>query len=165
MAFASTRLLLIVTGYLVLTMFPAHPVESWQGIVFPDNNWIDGWVRWDSMWYEAIVNSQPRFLPAGHSTANFFPLYSFVSWIVALPIRLWLDHERAFYIGGLIVSSASFLLALVAVFRLASKLAGADVAVPHGVADRRVPVLVLPDRRVCRRVLFLSRRVVVGVRL
>jgi hypothetical protein len=81
------------------------------------------------MWYEAIVNNQPRFLPAGHSTANFFPLYSFVSWIVALPIRLLLDHERAFHIGGLIVSSASFLLALIAVFRLASKLAGAEVAV------------------------------------
>lgn len=129
MAFGSTRLLLIVTGHLVLTVFPAHPVESWQGIVFPGNNWIDGWVRWDSMWYEAIVNNQPRFLPAGHSTANFFPLYSFVSWTVALPIRLLLDHERAFYIGGLIVSSASFLLALIAVFRLALKLAGADVAV------------------------------------
>jgi hypothetical protein len=128
-AFASTRLLLIVTGYVVLTTFPAHPVESWQGIVFPGNNWIDGWVRWDAMWYEAIVNNQPRFLPSGHSTANFFPLYSFVSWIVALPIRLFLDHERAFYVGALIVSSVSFLLGLMAVFRLASKLAGADVAV------------------------------------
>jgi len=129
LAFASTRFLLLVTGYLVLTVFPVHPVESWQGIVFPGNNWIDGWVRWDSMWYEAIVNNQPRFLPSGYSTANFFPLYSFVSWIVALPIRLLLDHERAFYIGGLIVSSASFLLALAAVFRLASELADADVAV------------------------------------
>ncbi len=129
MAFASTRLLLILTGYFVLTLYPAHPVESWQGIVFPGNNWIDGWVRWDAMWYEAIVNDQPRFLPSGYSTANFFPLYSFISWIVAQPIRLLLDHERAFYIGGLIVSSASFLLALKAVFRLASKLADADVAV------------------------------------
>ena len=128
-AFASTRVLLILTGYLVLTLYPAHPVESWQGMVFPGNNWIDGWVRWDSMWYEAIVNNQPRFLPAGHSTANFFPLYSFVSWMVALPIRLRLDHERAFYVGGLIVSSVSFLLGLKAVYRLARQLAGAGVAV------------------------------------
>lgn len=128
-AFASSRFALVAIGYVVLTVFPAHPVESWQGIVFPGNNWIDGWVRWDSMWYEAIVNDQPRFLPSGHSTANFFPLYSFVSWIVALPIRLFLDHERAFYIGGLIVSAVSFLLGLTAVHRLASQLAGADVAV------------------------------------
>lgn len=128
-AFASSRFALVAIGYLVLTVFPAHPVESWQGIVFPGNNWIDGWVRWDSMWYEAIVNDQPRFLPSGHSTANFFPLYSFVSWLVALPIRLFLDHERAFYLGGLIVSSVSFLLGLAAVHRVASQLAGADVAV------------------------------------
>src|SRR5918994_2185562 len=129
LAFVSTRLLLIVTGYLVLTMFPANPVESWQGIVFPGNKWIDGWVRWDSMWYEAIVNNTPRFLPSGHSSANFFPLYSWVSWVVSLPLRAMLDHERAFYVGGLIVSSAAFLLGLKAVMQLTTRLAGADVAV------------------------------------
>src|SRR5688572_2595592 len=128
LAFSSTRLLLIVIGYVVLTLFPANPVESWQGIVF-QNNWIDGWVRWDSMWYEAIVNPTPRFLPSGHSSANFFPLYSWVSWLVSLPLRALLDHERAFYVGGLIVSSAAFLLGLAAVMRLTSRLAGADVAV------------------------------------
>jgi hypothetical protein len=128
-AFLSTRLLLIVAGFAVLTMFPANPVESWQGIVFPGNNWIDGWVRWDSMWYESIVNGDPRFLPAGHSNANFFPFYSWVSWLVAQPLRLFLDAERAFYAGGLVVSSAAFLLGLMAVARLATRLAGADVAV------------------------------------
>jgi hypothetical protein len=120
--------MLVVTGFMVLTMFPAHPVESWQGIAFPGNNWIDGWVRWDSFWYESIVNAQPRFLPAGHSNANFFPFYSWVSWVVALPIRAVLDAERAFYIGALIVSSVSFFLALKAVQRIATGLAGAEVA-------------------------------------
>jgi hypothetical protein len=129
LAFLSTRLLLVVAGFAVLTAFPAHPVESWQGIVFPGHNWIDGWVRWDAMWYESLVNSQPRFLPAGHSHANFFPLYSWVSWLASLPFRAWLDHERAFYAGALVVSSVAFLLGLVAVARLATRLAGADVAV------------------------------------
>jgi hypothetical protein len=128
-AFASTRAGLIVLGYIVLTAFPPNPVESWQGIVFPDNNWIDGWVRWDAMWYEAIVNPAPRFLPAGHSSANFFPLYSWVSWLVSLPLRAMLDHERAFYVGGLLVSSTAFLFGLAAVMRLTASLAGADVAV------------------------------------
>ena len=45
LAFATTRAALVVTGYVVLTFFPAHPVESWMGIAFPGNNWIDGWVR------------------------------------------------------------------------------------------------------------------------
>ena len=69
-------------------------------------------MRWDSFWYESIVDAQPRFLPAGHSNANFFPFYSWVSWVVALPFRAFLDAEHAFYIGALIVSSVSFLLAL-----------------------------------------------------
>ncbi len=129
LAFVLTRLALILTGYAVLTAYPAHPVESWMGIVFPGNNWIDGFVRWDSFWYESIVNANPRFLPAGHSNANFFPFYSWVSWIVSLPLRALLDAERAFYIGGLIVSSVSFFLGLKAVDRIATQLAGRDVAV------------------------------------
>lgn len=128
-AFASTRLVLVVFGYVVLSAFPPHPVESWQGMVFPDHQWIDGWVRWDSMWYEALVNDQPRFLPSGHSTANFFPLYSWVSWLVSIPLRAALDHERAFYAAGLLVSAVSLLLGLIAVARLAAALAGAEVAV------------------------------------
>jgi hypothetical protein len=127
-AFVSTRLLLVLTGFAVLTLFPPHPVESWQGLAFPGNNWIDGWVRWDSFWYEAIVDPHPRFLPAGYSSANFFPFYSWVSWVAALPIRAFVDAEHAFYIGGLIVSSAAFLLGLTAVERLTRTLAGADVS-------------------------------------
>jgi hypothetical protein len=128
LAFASTRLLLVFAGFAVLTAFPAHPVESWMGIAFPGNNWIDGWVRWDSFWYESIVDSNPRFLPSGHSNANFFPFYSWVSWVVALPLRAILDAEHAFYVGALIVSSVSFFLALKAVERLATQLAGREVA-------------------------------------
>jgi hypothetical protein len=128
-AFLSTRLVLIVTGYVALTLFPAHPVESWMGLAFPGHNWIDGWVRWDSFWYESIIDPQPRFVPEYLSNANFFPFYSWVSWIVALPFRAFLDLEHAFYAGALIVSSASFLLGLQAVERLATALVGRDVAV------------------------------------
>ena len=127
-AFGASRLMLILAGYACLTLFPAHPVESWQGQAFPGNNWIDGWVRWDSMWYEAIVDSHPRFLPAYLSSANFFPFYSWLSWVVSLPLRLFLDAEHAFYIAALLVSSGAFLLGLVAVYRLATTLAGAHVA-------------------------------------
>ncbi len=120
--------MLILAGYVCLTLFPAHPVESWQGQAFLGNNWIDGWVRWDSMWYEAIVDSHPRFLPAYLSSANFFPFYAWVSWVVSLPLRALLNAESAFYIAGLLVSSAAFLLGLIAVYRLATTLAGRDVA-------------------------------------
>ena len=129
LAFAATRLPLIVAGYLCLTMFPAHPVESWQGQAFLGQNWIDGWVRWDSMWYESIVNRHPRFLPTYLSSANFFPFYSWVSWVVSLPLRVFMNGESAFYIAALGVSSAAFVAGLVAVFRLSTTLAGGAVAV------------------------------------
>ena len=118
----------MATGFFVLTMFPAHPVEGWMGLAFPDHAWIDGWVRWDSFWYESIVDPHPRFVPPELSSANFFPFYAWVSWIVAWPLRLLFDLEHAFFVGALIVSSASFLLGLVAVERLASKLADRAVA-------------------------------------
>lgn len=127
-AFLTTRIALVLTGFAALTLFPAHPVESWMGLSFPDHNWIDGWVRWDSFWYESIVDPQPRFVPSYLSNANFFPFYAWVSWIAALPFRLFLDLEHAFFAGGLVVSSASFLLGLKAVDRFATAVAGRDVA-------------------------------------
>ena len=128
-AFLTTRLALIATGYLALTWFPAHPVESWMGLSFPANNWIDGWIRWDSFWYESIVDPHPRYVPEYLSNANFFPFYSWVSWIVSLPFRAFHDLEHAFFIGALIVSSVSFVLGLKAVDRLTTALVGRDVAV------------------------------------
>jgi hypothetical protein len=127
-AFASTRLALVVVGAAVLAAFPAHPVESWMGLSFPDHNWIDGWVRWDSFWYESIVDPHPRFVPSYLSNANFFPFYAWVSWIVSLPFRAFLDLEHAFFIGALIVSSASFVLGLKAVERFTIAVAGREVA-------------------------------------
>lgn len=127
-AFATTRAALVLTGFFALTLFPANPVESWMGLSFPDHAWIDGFVRWDSFWYESIVNSNARFVPAELSHANFFPFYSWVSWIAALPFRALFDLEHAFFIGALIVSSVSFVLGLVAVERFTSAVAGRDVA-------------------------------------
>ena len=121
-AFVTTRTALFLTGFLALTLFPAHPVESWMGLAFPGNSWIDGWVRWDSFWYESIVDPHPRFVPPELSNANFFPFYSWVSWVAALPFRLFLDLEHAFFLGALIVSSASFLVGLKAVERIAVRL-------------------------------------------
>lgn len=128
LAFASTRLLLVLTGFAALTLFPAHPVESWMGLSFPDHNLIDGWVRWDSFWYESIIDPHPRFVPSYLSNANFFPFYAWVSWIAALPFRPFLDLEHAFFIGGLIVSSVSFVLGLKAVERFTTAVAGPEAA-------------------------------------
>ena len=80
------------------------------------------------MWYESIVDSHPRFLPAYLSSANFFPLYAWTSWLLSLPLRALFNSESAFYIAGLILSSGAFLIGLIAVSRLTTTLAGSAVA-------------------------------------
>ena len=127
-AFATSRVLLLAVCYVCLTLFPVHPILDWQVQVFPNQAWLDGFVRWDAMWYESIVDAGATLLPPNHSNANFFPLYSVVSWMASLPLRPWLDAARAFYVAGLVVSLAAFLLGLVAVHRIATRLAGTDVA-------------------------------------
>jgi hypothetical protein len=127
-AFVSSRLLLIVAAYVALTLFPVHTLEPWMAQVFPENNWIDGWVRWDAFWYESIVDSANRLLPQGHSNANFFPFYGWASWIFALPFQPFLEYSKAFYLGAILLSHVAFLLGLAGVFRVAETLAGPAVA-------------------------------------
>ena len=126
-AFASSRLLLLVACYICLTLFPVHPILDWQVQIFPNLPWLDGFVRWDSMWYESIIDSSATLLPPNHSNANFFPMYSAIAWVAALPFRLWLDLPRSFYVAGLLVSYLSFLVGLIGIHRIAVKLAGPEV--------------------------------------
>ncbi|MGH9385847.1 MAG: hypothetical protein ACRD2N_16335 [Vicinamibacterales bacterium] len=128
LAFATSRLLLVVTAYAVLTQFPVHTIEPWMTQIFPENNWIDGWVRWDAFWYEAIVDRAARFVPQGHSSANFFPFYAWASWVVALPFQPFLEYDKAFYLGGIVLSHTAFLLGLIGVVRVTEEIAGPDVA-------------------------------------
>lgn len=125
--FTASRVLLVVACYFCLTLFPVHPILDWQVQIFPGQPWIDGFVRWDAMWYESIIDSTATLLPPNHSNANFFPLYSGVTWLGSLPLRLWLDVPKAFYVAGLIVSQLAFLVGVVGVHRIAVKLAGAGV--------------------------------------
>ena len=127
-AFASSRLLLLVTAYLALTLFPVRTLEPWMTQVFPTNNWIDGWVRWDSFWYESIVDSTNSFLPQGHSNANFFPFYAWASWFLSLPFQPFLEYSQAFYLGGMMLSHVAFFLGLAGAFQIAESIAGHDVA-------------------------------------
>lgn len=128
LAFITTRCLLVVASYACLRLFPAHTILSWQVDAFPGNNWLNGWVRWDSMWYESLVDSSAQWLPPEHSGANFFPFYSWAAWIASLPLRLFLPPDRAFFAGALALSHAAFLAGLIGVYRLAIVLAGREAA-------------------------------------
>jgi hypothetical protein len=127
-AFLATRALLVVFVALCLKLFPTHTILDWQVDAFPGNVWLNGWLRWDAMWYEALVDGAAHALPPQHSSANFFPLYAWTGWVAALPWRLWLPYDRAFFVGALVVSHASFLIGLCLVFEIAADLVDVDVA-------------------------------------
>jgi hypothetical protein len=132
LAFATSRIALGVACYICLQRFPAHTILDWQTDLFPGHDWINGWFRWDSFWYLAIADPSMAMVPAGYSAANFFPLYSWVSLLVSMPLRIGLAAPQAFGVAALLVSNAAFFVALLGVHRLASSLAGA------GTADRAV---------------------------
>ena len=117
-----------VACYICLRQFPAHTILDWQTDLFPGHDWINGWFRWDSFWYLAIADRSTAVVPAGYSAANFFPLYSWVSLLVSLPLRVGLAAPQAFGVAALLVSNAAFFLALLGVHRFASTLAGQRTA-------------------------------------
>jgi hypothetical protein len=128
LAFATTRLVLAVACFICLERFPTHTILDWQTDLFPGRDWINGWFRWDSFWYLAIADRTTQAVPPDLSAANFFPLYSWVSLLVSLPFRPILATDQAFGIGALVVSNASFLLALIGLHRLVSSMLDAKAA-------------------------------------
>jgi hypothetical protein len=127
-AFVSSRLLLFVVSYVCLELFPPQLVAAWQAPAFPGLNWIDGWVRWDSMWYESIVDAHSHHVPKDLSNANFFPFYSWLSWVLGLPLRPFLTAPSAFFIAGLALSNVAFLVGLIGAYRLTSAMTGERTA-------------------------------------
>jgi hypothetical protein len=127
-AFVASRVLLVVASSLCLELFPTHTILPWQADAFPGKAWLNGWVRWDAMWYESLVDATARWLPPKHSGANFFPLYSWAGWVASLPLRPWLPMDAAFYLGALAVSHAAFLMGLAGIYRLTRGRAGTEVA-------------------------------------
>lgn len=128
LAFVTTRVVLVAACALVLGRFPTNTILHWQTDLFPGNNWINGWFRWDSFWYLAIADPSVQVVPPDRSSANFFPLYAWVSQLASLPFRTVLSPPHAFAAGALLVSNAAALAGLTGVHRITSRLAGARIA-------------------------------------
>lgn len=43
--------------------------------VFPNNRWLDAWVKWDAGWYHTIVTQGYSYTPGKQSSIAFFPAY------------------------------------------------------------------------------------------
>ncbi len=123
----ATRALLFVFAWIsLIVLAPDASPEHWR--VFPDWPALDGWSRWDSGWYASIILKGYYFTPGEPCNVNFFPLYSWIAGLVSLPLRLLTTADRAFHIGGVLVSLSAFWCALAGLWRLGTPLWGDDKA-------------------------------------
>jgi len=81
---------------------------------FPESQWLDSFFRWDSGWYNSIVERGYSFVSSGESNVAFFPLYP--SLVKILSVSTGINQG----IAGLIISNVSFLLALFFTYKIAS---------------------------------------------
>src|SRR5262245_41772623 len=65
----ATATLFISISYLPLQF------HVFRSRLLPSNPWLDGWVRWDSMWYRDIALRGYFFTPGEESSVAFFPVY------------------------------------------------------------------------------------------
>ena len=118
--FLATRLGLILVAYMGLVFLPSRSTpDVWHE--FPNNLFLDGWLRWDSGWFLSIVRVgyevHPLPLP---SNVAFFPLYP----LAIKALSLVLPDALA----ALVVANLAFLLAVFLFYRLVAALYNATVA-------------------------------------
>jgi hypothetical protein len=87
-----------------MTVFP-EPTAFW-----------DQFAHWDSGWYEPIARYGYSYFVDSRCNIGFFPVYPFLMRYVG---RLFGTYHAAYFFGGIIVSWACFVLAMVALYFLA----------------------------------------------
>ena len=111
--FVTMRISLSLIAALALFQFPLHPTTYYHDVppVPPGiaNALLGVWQRGDTLWYTRIAM---RGYAQGDGTTVFFPLYPVLMRLVGKVFwgnYLW---------GGIIVSSAAYFLALIALYKL-----------------------------------------------
>lgn len=97
----------------MLYLFPMR-AASLNWCIFPQNIFLEGWVRWDAGWYLGIAESGYTNIAKnieGQKDTAFFPLYP-------LFIRALNKIIPNVYFCGVLISNISFLAALILLFRI-----------------------------------------------
>lgn len=124
--FVASRIGLYLLAYFSLVFLPMSSDPGvWQ--VWPENLFLDGWVRWDSGWYKDIATQGYTNIPIsaeemqGQRDTVFFPLYPIL-------VRAMTTLVQDTFLAGLLISNIAFLVALILLFRLVSNHYGPEVA-------------------------------------
>lgn len=116
LVFVVSRFILFSTVYVSLIVFPVRQANDlWRS--FPNNLFLDGWLRWDSGWYlEIAMNGYSQEV-----NAAFYPLYP---GLIKL-IQLFVGN---YAISALLVANVCFLLSLIVLYRLVKIRFNTDIA-------------------------------------
>lgn len=107
--FAVTRLAVFIAAVVGDVLLPTAP-GHWDPA--PGQPLAGLWARWDSQWYEWIIQEGYWLRPGQRSNVAFFPLYPLlVKGLMPLT-------GNSSLLAGFIISNVSFLLALVFLYRL-----------------------------------------------
>jgi predicted membrane-bound dolichyl-phosphate-mannose-protein mannosyltransferase len=109
------RVLSAILALFINVAFPLDAPRQMTVYSTPSPLW-DTFARFDSGWYEGIARDGYAYAEGGRSNIAYFPVYPMLMRHVG---RLFGRHHAAFYLGGLVVSWTSFVLAMVALYYLA----------------------------------------------
>jgi hypothetical protein len=119
-------------AFLTNIVFPDYQDQRFTMFGTPSLFW-DTFARHDSGWYYQIARTGFHYTPEGRDTIAFFPVYPLLMRYVG---RMFGRSPSDVYLGGIVVSWTAFVVAMIALYHLAS--------------------LDVPRRRAARAVLFTT---------
>jgi mannosyltransferase PIG-V len=102
-------------GFITNVVFPAYTRIPFTMFANPSTFW-DPFARYDSGWYVGIARDGYAYAAGGRSNIAYFPVYPFLMRYVG---RLFGRRTSDFFLGGIVVSWTSFVLAMILLFLLA----------------------------------------------
>jgi hypothetical protein len=109
------RLVSALLAFLVNITFPLHQREQFTVFSSTSPFW-DTFARYDTGHFEGIAWGGYAPAPGGRSNLAYFPVYPMLIRFVG---RMFERHHAIFYISGIVISWACFILAMVALYYLA----------------------------------------------
>src|SRR5438552_3676317 len=109
------RLVSALLAFFVNITFPLHQREQFTVFGSTSPFW-DAFARYDTGHFEGIAWGGYAPAPGGRSNIAYFPVYPMLIRFIG---RMFERHHAIFYISGVVISWACFILAMVALYYLA----------------------------------------------
>ncbi len=119
-ALVATRVATISIAFIANLLFTPYGVRAFA-MPFERQKFAEIFAAWDSGWYFDIASRGYYFNADGQSSIAFFPLYPMLMRAAAWPFG---GTDKAIWVAGIVVSSAAFALALLAVHRFTQHVFG-----------------------------------------